>query len=524
MKCKEIIALGLPFLFGLPILVVETFMLAKHASPQQASTSESYKPVIPETWEDAEISSLELPLANPIGSPKHVSADYYYKIPVRPVYKTYPVYSPGHEPPGYMDRLKQAEPLVVWDDRGHAPPLQTEADWIRAGEIVFDAPLFFNESEGVTAFADVRNPDWYARIQPPLEKDGTMPFYRYVVRKKGEVELGQLACATCHTRILPNGTVVKGAQGNFPFDHAVAFELRKGKVTADELRNGIIGGWGMPWLDPPPEAVLERMSLEDMLSISDAVPPGVLIRRHSNFTYPPHIPDLIGVKDRRYLDATGLQQQRSIVDLMRYAAINQGANDIASYNGLIPADPPKYRALPNPDKVGGRYSDEQLYALALYIYSLQPPPNPNKFDAFAANGEKIFELEGCTTCHTPPAYTSNKLTPATGFKVPSEHRQKYDILPMSVGTDPNLATRSRRGTGYYKVPSLKGVWYRGMFGHNGWCATLEDWFDERRAHEDYLPTGFKPYNAKTFAVPGHPFGLNLSEDDKKALIAFLKTL
>jgi cytochrome c peroxidase len=45
--------------------------------------------------------------------------------------------------------------------------------------------------------------------------------------------------------------------------------------------------------------------------------------------------------------------------------------------------------------------------------------------------------------------------------------------PVSVGTDPGLALKTRRGTGYYKVPSLKGVWYRGMFGHSGWCATLE---------------------------------------------------
>ena len=42
--------------------------------------------------------------------------------------------------------------------------------------------------------------------------------------------------------------------------------------------------------------------------------------------------------------------------------------------------------------------------------------------------------------------------------------------------------------------------------------------------EDYVPTGFKPYGAKTLAVKGHPFGLALSEDDRKALIAFLKTL
>jgi hypothetical protein len=266
------------------------------------------------------------------------------------------------------------------------------------------------------------------------------------------------------------------------------------------------------------------MSFEEMLATADAVPPGVLIRRHSSFVYPPHIPDLIGVKDRRYLDSTGLQQQRSIVDLMRYAAINQGGNEIASYNGLIPADPPKYSVLPSPDKVGGRYSDEQLYALALYIYSLQPPPNPNRFDTSAALGQKVFDREGCAGCHTPPLYTSNQLTPAPGFSVPKEHLQKYDILPMSLDTDPNSATRTRRGTGYYKVPSLKGVWYRSMFGHNGWCATLEDWFDPKRTNGNYVPTGFKPFNAKTYAVKGHPFGLDLSEEDRNALIAFLKTL
>jgi CxxC motif-containing protein (DUF1111 family) len=51
-----------------------------------------------------------------------------------------------------------------------------------------------------------------------------------------------------------------------------------------------------------------------------------------------------------------------------------------------------------------------LYALALYIYSLKPPPNPNTFDAKAVAGECMFAREGCSRCHTPPLYTSNKLT------------------------------------------------------------------------------------------------------------------
>ena len=39
-----------------------------------------------------------------------------------------------------------------------------------------------------------------------------------------------------------------------------------------------------------------------------------------------------------------------------------------------------------------------------------------------------------------------------------------------------------------------------------------------------MPTGFKAYGLKAYAVKGHPFGLNLSAEDRKALIAFLKTL
>jgi hypothetical protein len=73
------------------------------------------------------------------------------------------------------------------------------------------------------------------------------------------------------------------------------------------------------------------------------------------------------------------------------------------------------------DRVGGRYSDEQLYALALWVYSLQPPPNPNKFDALAERGQKIIERESCVMCYTPPLYTNNKLTPAEGPYIASEY-------------------------------------------------------------------------------------------------------
>ena len=231
------------------------------------------------------------------------------------------------------------------------------------------------------------------------------------------------------------------------------------------------------------------MSLDQMAEWHAAIPSGVIARHGSSPFYPTQVPDLIGVKDRKYLDHTGLQPHRSIADMMRYSALNQGADFLSSYGGFIPGAR-DFRTLPDAS-TRSRYSDEQLYALSLYLYSLKPPANPNKFDALARRGQQVFKRKAAPPCHTPPLYTNNKLTPVDGFNVPADHLKKYDILPLSVGTDPALALKTRRGTGYYKTPSLKGLWYRSPLEHNGSVATLEDWFDPRRLRDDYAPTRFR---------------------------------
>lgn len=489
--------------------------VAAHIGMGQAQdTDRAFTPTIPKTWDDQAMASLEVPLADPAGSPVHVPADYYYRIPVRPVYKSYPVYAPGKEPPGYEEWLKRQEPETVFD----AAKLKTEADWIKAGEMVFDAPIFYDT---LVRAADVRDPQWHEKTGARAAKDGTLPWFRYVVREKGKVELGTLSCAMCHTRVMTDGAVLKGAQGNFPFERAAELFARQG-FTPERLRIFERSFFGAPWIKPDPLAGLEQMSFEQIVEWHAAIPPGVLARHGTSPLYPAQVPDLIGVKDRKYLDHTGLQLHRSPADMMRYSALNQGADVLASYGGFIPGAR-DFRTLPDPS-TRLRYSDEQLYALTLYLYSLKPPPNPNKFDALAARGQKVFEREGCAACHTPPLYTNNKLTPVDGFNVPAEHPKKYDIMPLSVGTDPALALKTRRGTGYYKVPSLRGVWYRGPFEHNGSVMTLEDWFDPRRLRDAYAPTGFRGAGVKARAVKGHAFGLNLSVADRQALIAFLKTL
>ena len=482
---------------------------------------------VPRTWDDAEITRHEVPLANAAASPKHVTSDYYYKIPVRPIYKGYPVYAPGREPAGYMDWLRRQEPAVLWDDADQSPPLTTDADWLRAGELVFDAPTVYSTN---VAVEDVTDPAWLTTTGTSVAGDGTMPWLQYVIRRKGVIELGNNSCAFCHSRVMADGSVIKGAQGNLPVQRAVAFRWRAQHAAATDkdshlrqVRLLLNQLHASPFMRPDPQARIETMSLDEIASVFEAVPPGVAPRRRGNTFIAINVPDLIGVKDRRYLDRTGLEMQRSIGDMMRYAAMNQGGDSLANYAGFVPADGPRFTQLPPPER-SRRYSDVQLYALARYVYSLQPPPNPHRPDAASARGERIFRREGCRTCHTPPLYTNNRLTPAVGFQVPPGHREKYDVMSRSVETDPTLTLQTRRGTGYYKVPSLRGVWYRGMFGHSGWAATLEDWFDPRRVEDGYVPTGWKPHDRTAYPVQGHEFGLDLSDDDRRALIAFLKTL
>lgn len=443
----------------------------------------------------------------------------HYALPERIPFKSYPIYHPDREPPGYLAQLRATAPQPAFD----ATTLRTDADWIAAGARVFEMPIDYGGP--IVTLAMVRDPQWYARHRMPLSREGVMPFARYVVREPGTVEVGNLACSMCHSRVMPDGSVVTGAQGNFPFDQVFAAEIPAIPASIVPLVFQTLVA--APW-DEVGTARLKAMTPADFQRALAAVPPGVLIRQGTSVFSPPAIPDLIGLRERKYLDKTGLGRHRGVADVMRYAAMNQTLDVLGNYGGFVPAAADS-RTLAPPGKgefngAADRYADAQLFALAQFIYSLTPPPNPHRRDARAVRGEQVFTASGCARCHTPPLYTANQLVPAEGFTPPPDHYTRYDILDARVGTDPALTMTTRRGTGYYKIPSLKGVWYRGPFEHSGSVATLEDWFDPRRLREDYVPTGFKGFGVASRAVSGHPFGLALSADDRAALIAFLKTL
>jgi cytochrome c peroxidase len=131
---------------------------------------------------------------------------------------------------------------------------------------------------------------------------------------------------------------------------------------------------------------------------------------------------------------------------------------------------------------------------------------------------------GCITCHTPPAFTTGKLTLADGFTPAPTHPNMADIMQVSVGTEPGLALKTRKGTGFHKVPSLRGVWYRPVLLHDGSLRSLEEMFDPKHLNADFRPSGWNPPGSTQRPVPGHRFGLMLDRADKTALLAFLRSL
>jgi hypothetical protein len=479
---------------------------------------------IPRTWDEGALADWATPIAALNARPTHMAAKDFYALPIENV-RTYPVYLPDREPPGYWEMLQHVGPIpLIEPDK-----LMNESDWMEAGRRIFEEldhfPLRTRDPKFISA---ARNRDTFDQARATVLADGSVLGMRWVPTKAG-VALSFSNCANCHVAYLKDGTRIVGAPTFAGRRTAVApllFPVHDANhlvPAAVPIRMGdepfgmrLYRAYGVPWAKDDVHERMKTMMPSDFLLWSSAGDRGGAVPRwNGSLFYPAKIPDLIGVKERRYLDATATHLHRGIGDLMRYAALVSSAEttEFGPYH-VLPADASRVQA---------RLPDEALYAMALYIYSLQPPRNPNPWDVRAQEGEKIFRREGCPMCHTPPLYTSNKVTLARGFS-PAETPRTLDVLSLSVGTDPGLALQTRKGTGYYKIPSLKGVWYRGHYLHDGSVASLEEMFDPDRLKGDHVPGGWSPPDVKTRSISGHEFGLTASPADRERLIAFLRTL
>lgn len=147
---------------------------------------------------------------------------------------------------------------------------------------------------------------------------------------------------------------------------------------------------------------------------------------------------------------------------------------------------------------------ELSWALAMYLYSLEPPPRAVGWQAphseQVASGKALFD-EQCARCHS---------NPAGGGRV---------VDAVKLGTDQALAFGVARGTGKYRPPNLTRVADAAPYFHSGTLLNLEALFDPRRLEENYVQA-----TGKTGAIAGHAFALDSSPPDKSALIAYLRSL
>jgi hypothetical protein len=506
--------------------ILLAWSLGAVAQPNQ----KPWTPNIPKVWDEEALADWATPVAGLNVRPTHISSKEYYSLAIENL-RTYPVYYPGREPEGYWEMLQNVGPQPLIEPE----KLKTESEWVAAGQRVFEElddfhlrtfdPKLIAAARSREAVLGSSAPPPAGRIPP----DGITADLRWVPTKEG-VALSMVNCRGCHLQYRPDGVRVPGAPGFGGLRSSLQLRFPSRVISGEppfhfgpELRGGTFNSawlyqaYGVPWIkDDVNERVQVLTEAEYRALLDAAFRAGASPRWNGSLYYPSKVPDLMGIKDRRYLDNTATHLHRGIGDLMRYAAQVSFA-EMADFG-------PYHMLSPDTKRVQARLPDEALYALALYIYSLKPPPNPNPFDERAKAGQKIFVRENCSTCHTHPLYTNNKLTLAEGFIAPNNRPATLDVLTISVHTDSGLALKTRKGTGYYKIPSLKGVWYRGHFLHDGSAASLEEIFDPARLDDRHVPGGWLPPGLKTRAIKGHEFGLKLNPAEREQLIAFLRTL
>ena len=123
----------------------------------------------PRIWDDQALKDWATPIAALGVRPGHYTTAEYYAVPGDNL-KTYPVYRPDHEPPGYWEWLQKQKPQPLVD----ASKLRTREDWIKAGETAFqildEPPVRTSDPAVIKTF---RDPEKFAGIW--LQTDGSTP-------------------------------------------------------------------------------------------------------------------------------------------------------------------------------------------------------------------------------------------------------------------------------------------------------------------------------------------------------------
>lgn len=118
------------------------------------------------------------------------------------------------------------------------------------------------------------------------------------------------------------------------------------------------------------------------------------------------------------------------------------------------------------------------------------------------HGFAVFKKSRCVNCHTPPLFIDNQFhNIGVGMDAEKPDLGRYGV------------TKNDKDWGAFKTPTLREIENTYPYMHDGKTATLEgviDYYDKGGTPNRNLDPLMKP--------------LNLSEEDKKALLSFLRAL
>jgi hypothetical protein len=170
--------------------------------------------IVPKIWDEKQLATWATPVAGIGIPPTFYSEKEYYAAPVDNV-RTYPVYAPDREPKGYRDWMRKQgfQPLIEPDK------LKTERDWIDAGRRVFeglDFPVTRTDDPRIFKYLD--DVEAVKKGHDMVTNDGIIPSIRWLVDRDGKLKVSLADCSGCHSRVLPDGKLLLGAQGNLTFE------------------------------------------------------------------------------------------------------------------------------------------------------------------------------------------------------------------------------------------------------------------------------------------------------------------
>ncbi len=363
-----------------------------------------------------------------------------------------PVWNPRSRPltAELVASLERGEMPAVATDRaplwdGTTPT--TLAAWAALGKRVF-----FEYPMRAEVFMEwgLTRPELATAIGVERTADGAAPGLVVFANIDGSTRVG-ITCAICHTAVRDGVLVAGAARRRFDYGRLRLSYFEATSSSVEPILAKRMATWG------PGRADVTEDNDED----------------------PVAIPDLWGLRDEAVLTQAGTIRHASPLAL----AIRQDTQLTQSNHQRV--RPPR----------------ELAYALAMYLYTLTPPPATTRAGfATLVHGAGLF-ASACRSCHDSPAYS--------GRPIPAAR----------VGTDPSLARGQARGTGNYRVAPLLDVANAAPYLHHGPVSSLEELLSPARLAPDYRAGRLGPGT-----IPGHPFGTELATADRAALIAFLQIL